>query len=124
MDYRPLLIWSDFEFAATPATCLADATAPSWVYPVFIAVIVFSGLFLGAYILWHEEFDRTIRWIPRNFLFLWIAFFFVYFPLSVVPVVVAAGTGLLFVALYKLVRGLSGQVRRIRIGKKNRERKK
>jgi hypothetical protein len=126
MDYRPLLIWSDFEFAATPATCLADAAAPSWVYLVFIAVIVFSGLFLGAYILWHEEFDRhpTIRWIPRNFLFLWIAFFFVYFPLSVVPVVIAAGTGLLFVALYKLVRGLSGQVRRIRIGKKNRERKK
>jgi hypothetical protein len=82
MDYRPLLIWSDFEFAATPADRLADATAPSWGYLVIVAVTVFFGLFLGAYILWRKEFDRhpTIRWIPRNFLLLWIAFFLCPFP--------------------------------------------
>jgi len=126
MDYRPLVIGSDFEFAAAPADRLADATAPSWGYLVFLAVIVFSGLFLGAYILWHKEFDRhrTIRWIPRNFFLLWFGFVVVYLPLSVVPLVLSTGIGLLFVALYKLVRGLSSHVRRIRVGKKNRESEK
>jgi hypothetical protein len=126
MDYRPLVIGSDFEFAAAPADRLADATAPSWVYLVFLAVIVFSGLFLGAYILWHKEFDRdrAIRWIPRNFFLLWVGFVVVYFPLSLVPLVLSTGIGLLFVALYKLVRGLSSHVRRIRVGKKNRESEK
>jgi hypothetical protein len=126
MDYRPLLIWSDFEFAATPANCLADATAPSWGYLVIVAVTVFFGLFLGAYILWRKEFDRhpTIRWIPPNFFLLWFVFVVLLWPLSVVPSVLSIGIGLLSVALYKLARRLSDHVRRIRIGKKNRESEK
>jgi hypothetical protein len=128
MDYRPLIIRSDFKFAATPVKCLADATTPSWDwgYAVFIAVIVFCGLLMGAIILWHKEFDRhpKLRWIPRNFFLLCFIFLLLKWPLSVVPLVLSTGIGLLFVALYKLVWGLSGYVRRIRTRKTNRESEK